>query len=417
MNQTVEKERLRRRKQNQRRARTKRFFMVLGVLVVALAAFLITVKICKPDFDFSLLVPDKAVTFVQENVLGRTTTAPTTQAPTAPPTTEKPTYADYKDASAFAFDTSKQGSQVGNILNKTQGAVTFNGAYIYFAAPGQGIYRFAPAEETTTKVKGVKNACCLNIMGDFLYYIDKDSKKLQKLSVSGGDAVTLLPDARRAYGYNDRLFCLTGDSLYTVTAAGDKTLLYTAGADKKLALVGISLTDVYFTETDNLTGEVEYLTVGQTGGNSTHFRAATEKDEVRSMALENGYFYYYQRRSENKYDLVRQKFGSQKTVTLLEHVRFTDYPVVYGNRLYYTDYKSGAAQAMELNMNSGAKKVMLTASGADKSGTVAVACGYQYIFLIGKKTESGGSVYRASCIYTSASADNTMDFRSGKWSY
>ena len=362
-------------------------------------------------------MPDKAVTFVQENVLGRTTTAPTTQAPTAPPTTEKPTYADYKDASAFAFDTSKQGSQVGNILNKTHGAVTFNGAYIYFAAPGQGIYRFAPTEETTTKVKGVKNACCLNIMGDFLYYIDKGSKKLQKLSVSGGNAVTLLPDARRAYGYNDRLFCLTGDSLYTVTAAGDKTLLYTAGADKKLALVGISLTDVYFTETDNLTGEVEYLTVGQTGGNSTHFRAATEKNEVRSMALENGYFYYYQRRSEDKYDLVRQKFGSQKTVTLLEHVRSTDYPVVYGNRLYYTDYKSGAAQAMELNMNSGAKKVMLTASGADKSGTVAVACGYQYIFLIGKKTESGGSVYRASCIYTSASADNTMDFRSGKWSY
>ncbi len=33
------------------------------------------------------------------------------------------------------------------------------------------------------------------------------------------------------------------------------------------------------------------------------------------------------------------------------------------------------------------------------------------------QTESGGSVYRASCIYTSASADNTMDFRSGKWSY
>lgn len=150
-------------------------------------------------------------------------------------------------------------------------------------------------------------------------------------------------------------------------------MLYTAGADKKLALVGISLTDVYFTETDNLTGEVEYLTVGQTGGNSTHFRAATEKDEVRSMALENGYFYYYQRRSGDKYDLVRQKFGSQKTVTLLEHVRSTDYPVVYGNRLYYTDYKSGAAQAMELNMNSGAKKVMLTASGADKSGTVAAA--------------------------------------------
>ena len=417
MNETVEKERLRRRRQNRRRARTKRFFMVLGVLVVALSAFLITVKICKPDFDFSVLVPDKAVAFVQENLPGHTTTAPPTQAPTAPPTTEKPTYADYQEASAFAFDTSKQGSQVGNILNKTHGAVTFNGAYIYFAAPGKGIYRFAPAEETTAKVKGVKNACCLNIMGDYLYYIDKDSKKLQKLSVSGGDAVTLLTDASRVYGYNDRLFCLTGDSLYTVTAAGDKTLLYTADADKKLALVGISLTDVYFTETDDLTGEVEYLTVGQARGNSTHFRAATEKDEVRSMALENGFFYYYQRREDDEYDLIRQKFGSQKTVTLLKSVTSTDYAVVYANRLYYTDYKDGTARAMELNMNSDAKKVMLTVSGADKSGTVAVACGYQYIFLIGKKTEDGGSVYRASCIYTSASADNTMDFRSGKWSY
>lgn len=417
MNDTVEQERLRRRKQNRRRARTKRFFMVLGVLVVALAAFVITVKVCKPDFDFSVLVPTKAVSFVQENVLGRTTTAPTTQAPTAPPTTEKPTYADYQEASVFAFDTSKQGSQIGNILNKTHGAVTFNGAYIYFAVPGKGIYRFAPAEETTAKVKGVKNACCLNIMGDYLYYIDKDSKKLQKLSVSGGDAVTLLTDARQAYGYNDRLFCLTGDSLYTVTVAGDKTLLYTADADKKLALVGISLRNVYFTQTDDLTGQVEYLTIGQTGGNSTRFRAETEKDDVRSMALENGYFYYYQRQSDEKYDLVRQKFGSQKTVTLLKNVRSTDYPVVYANRLYYTEYKDGSARAMELNMNSGAKKMMLTAAGADRTGTVAVACGYQYIFLIGKKTESGGSVYRASCIYTSASADNTMDFRSGKWSY
>ena len=44
MNQTVEKERLRRRKQNQRRARTKRFFMVLGVLVVALAGMMFVTR-------------------------------------------------------------------------------------------------------------------------------------------------------------------------------------------------------------------------------------------------------------------------------------------------------------------------------------------------------------------------------------
>ena len=44
MDQTVEKERLRRRKQNQRRARTKRFFMVLGVLVVALAGMMFVTR-------------------------------------------------------------------------------------------------------------------------------------------------------------------------------------------------------------------------------------------------------------------------------------------------------------------------------------------------------------------------------------
>lgn len=416
MNEELEKQRLRRQKQNRRRARTKGFFMVLGVLVVALAAFLITVKVCKPDFDFLSLVPDQAVSFVQEKFLGYTT-EPATEAPTAPPTTEKPTFAEYQPASVFAFDTSKQGSQIGNILNKTHGAVTFNGAYIYFAVPGKGIYRFAPSEETTAKVKEVNRACCLNIIGDFIYYVDTNSHKLQKLSVSGGDAVTLLSDARLAYGYQDRLFCLTADSLYTVMVNGDKTLLYTAAADKKLALVGISLTNVYFTETDKLTGEVEFLTVGQTGGNSVRFRQAAEKGKIRSMSLENGYLYYYERQTDDTYDLVRQKFGSTKTVTLLKKVRVTDYPVVYANRLYYTDFKDGAARAMELNMNSMATKVMLRAGDADKTGSVAVGCGYQYIFLIGTKTKGGSSVYRASCIYTSASADNTMDFHNGKWSY
>ena len=93
------------------------------------------------------------------------------------------------------------------------------------------------------------------------------------------------------------------------------------------------------------------------------------------------------------------------------HVNIQDIPMLIIKAF------SANSDLIMLILLSGGAIHMLTASGADKSGTVAVACGYQYIFLIGKKTESGGSVYRASCIYTSASADNTMDFRSGKWSY
>lgn len=419
MNETLEAERKKRRAKRKRRKRAKAFFMTLGILIVAAGAFLITVKICKPDFDFTAWIPQAAVSYIKEDILRQTTQPPeTTQQTTAATTSVH--YADYADFSDFAFDTSQQGSQVGNILNRTNGAVTFSASYIFFSVPDSGIYRFLPAEETTEKLKGgAKNASSLNIMGDYLYYVDKDTHKLKKVILSGGDAITLAQDVKQAYGYNGILYCVTqSGSLFSLTADGKtRTELYTAGADKELAFVGISLSRVYFTVYDNFENEMCFVTVAQSGEDQQYFRAPSAGGELLSMQLENGFFYYYQLTDEGTYNLVRQKFGSDKEVVLLKNTSNTDYPVIYGNRLYYSEIKKGTCRAMELNMNSDKKKVMLTVSGAESSGTLSVGCGYQYIFLIGSKKDGGAKVYRASCIYTSSSADNMMDFKNGKWKY
>lgn len=419
MNETLEKERKKRRKQKKRRKRAKAFFMVLGVLIVAVGAFVLTVKICRPDFDFTALIPQAAVSFVKEDVLGQTTQPETVTQP-ASTTTTTVRYADYAEFSDFAFDTSKQGSQVGNILNRSAGAVTFNASYIYFSVSGSGIYRFSPAEETTSKLKGgAKNASCLNIMEEYLYYVDKDSHKLRRVLASGGDAKTIAEDVKQAYGYNGELYCVAqSGGLFSVTGDGSKkTVLYTAGEDKQIQFVGISLTRVYFTVYDSFEDERSFVTVSKTGEDRQFFRAPAKKDEIVSMQLENGFFYYYKLMDDGTYNLMRKKFGSEKEATLLKNTSNTDYPVIYGNRLYYSQIKKGVCRAMELNMNSKEKKTMLSVANAKKDGSLAVACGYQYIFLIGRKSDGGEKVYRASCIYTSSSADNMMDFSNGKWKY
>lgn len=420
MNSTLEEEKIQQRGKRKRRKVLKGILMTVGVIIVALAAFVITVKLCKPDFDFTVLIPQSAVSFIKEDVLKQT--EPQTEAQTVSQTKKETTvdYADYLPFSEFEFDTSKQGSQVGNILNKTNGAVTFNASYIYFSVKGSGIYRFTPSEETTSKLKGsADNSSSLNIMEDFLYYVDDSNHTLKKVSVSGGDAKTIAKDIKQAYGYNGELFCITtANALVLVSADGSaQTTLYSAGADKELGFVGISLNRAYFTIYDQYENEVLYVTVDKTGSDRQYFREPTKKGEITSMQLENGFFYYYEMTEEGSYNLVRKKFGSEKEVTLLKDVSNTDYPVIYANRLYYTDFDKGSCYAMELNMNSDKKKKMLSVSDADKSGTLAVGCGYQYIFLIGTKTDSGEKVYRSSCIYTSASADNMMDFKNGKWKF
>lgn len=57
-NDNIDAERLKRQKARKRKKTAKCFLTVLGLIVVAVAVFLITVKICVPDFDFKTLIPD-----------------------------------------------------------------------------------------------------------------------------------------------------------------------------------------------------------------------------------------------------------------------------------------------------------------------------------------------------------------------
>lgn len=417
--------RLKRQRARKRKKIKKYVLSILGVIVVALAAFLITMKICNPDFAVETMIPNEKVQQVVENITDNikknaatTTTKPTTTQPT---TTTRPANYDYVQFSDFEFDTSLQGNQIGNLLNKTNGSVTYNSAYIYYSIAGDGLYRFEPNEESNVALNtGNHNFKCLNILGENIYYVDSDSHKLVKSSVDGKGAKNISEDIDFAYLYNDRIYFVGTDNTvgFIEMDNNQKTVLYTADSNKTIQFVGISLSRIFFTTNDKTTNNNEYITVALADKTDKQFFMDDSKgDAIVNMQLECGYFYYYKKQSDNTFDLIRQKFGSDKTVTLLEDCNITDYPVVYTNRLYYTAQSSSNIQARELNMNTMTDKNMLTVFDASADGTIGVGYGYQYVFLFGSPQANASRVYKGSCIYTSASTDNTITFNRGNWYY
>lgn len=420
-----EKERIAYRKKRQRKRHRKKagkvILIIIAIAVLAAAAFLITFKLCNPDFEIKSIIPeDKAqqvVQFVKEDILKQTTT---TQ-PTAKPTTTRPPNYDYVDFSDFAFDTSLMGNQVGNILNNTQGAVTFSSAYVYYSIDSDGIYRFEPNEESNAQVK-VKNYNFkyLNVLGDYIYYVDTDSHKLIRSKNNGGDDKELADNISLAYLYNDKIYFIGTDNSvgFITTSDFEKTVLYTAPNDKKLGFVGISLSRIFFTQYDSATQKYDYITVSLTDKNDRqYFMNTSASNNIVNMQLEGGYFYYYQKQADNSFNLIRQKFGSDQKVTLLKGCSLTDYPVIYANKLYYTELSGSTLQAKELNMNSGDIKVMVNMGGADDTCTAGVGYGYQYIYIFGRPSLGSEVKYRGSCIYTSSSYHNTLAFSDGAWHY
>ncbi|MDD6620743.1 MAG: DUF5050 domain-containing protein [Eubacteriales bacterium] len=424
-----ERQKLRKKRQRARKRKRarKRFLIFLTILIVALAAFVITVKICNPDFDFSTLLPNEkaqqVVKFVNEDILGKTTTTEpqtTTKPTTTQPTTKAADY-DYVEFSEFAFDTSLQGNQLGNLLNKTNGAVTYSSSYIYYSIPNKGIYRFEPNEEKNKKVKADNyNFKYLNILGDYIYFVDTDSNTLNRCQISGGDILKVSDNVSFAYLYNDRVYFIGADNTvgYIDTENFEKTVLFTGQADKTISFAGISLSRIFFVQHDNVADYSEYITVSLTDSNDRqYFRDDTLGDDIINLQLECGFMYYYQKQADGTYNLCRQKFGSENIVTLAEGCNATDYPVIYSNRLYYTSLDGSKMQALELNMNSMSTSVMVSVSDTDTSGTMAVGYGYQYVFLTGTRSNGGEEVFAGSCIYTSSSRDNTLIFSDGKLKY
>jgi len=425
--QEIERVQFRKKRQRARKMKKirKTVLLVLGIIVLALAAFLITMKLCNPDFDIEAIVPKSKIEQVVENItdtvfekVNITTTATTTTQPT---TTTRPANYDYSEFSDFGFDTSLQGNQIGNLLNKTNGSVTYNASYVFYSIAGDGLYRFEPNSETNAALNtGGHHFKYLNILGENIYYVDSDSHKLVKASVSGKNADSIADSIDFAYLYNDKIYFIGTDNTvgFIDLNNNQKNVLYTADSNKAVKFIGISLTRVFFTTKDKTTENNEYITVAiKDRADKQYFMDDSKGDSIVNMQLECGYFYYYKKQSDNSFDLIRQKFGSEKTVTLLEDCNMKDYPVVYANRLYYTAQSGNNIQARELNMNSMTDKNMLTVFNASADGDIGVGYGYQYVYLFGSPSQGSDRVYKGSCIYTSASTDNTITFSGGSWYY
>lgn len=425
-----ERQKMRKKRQRARKRKKirKNILLTLAVIIILLAVFVITIKIVNPDFFAALYDGGKGqqvIELIDSKILGKTTkTQPqsTTEKETTTKAheTNKANY-DYDDFGVFAFDTSLQGNQVGNLLNKTGGAVTYSSSYIYYSVSGKGIFRFEPNEEKNSKViKGNYNFKYLNVLGDYLYAVDTDSATLKKFPVSGGDSVTVSDNIAFAYLYNDKIYFVSTDNSVGFINLNDfqKTILYTASADKTVSFAGISLYRIFFVTHDNVANYDEYITVNMSDTNDVlNWHDDTNNNDIVNMSLECGFMYYYKKNDDSSYSLCRKKFGSENEVVLVENCSVTDYPVVYSNRLYFSELDGSKFKARELNMNSNEVKTMLSTSDCDSTGSIGIGYGYQYVFLIGSKSENSESVCKASCIYTSSSGDNTLSFNGEKLTY
>lgn len=423
-----EKMRKKRRRARRRKKARKKILISIAVVIIVLAVFVCTVKAVNPYFDFAAYLPDgnvkQAAELVDAKLFGKTTTTKpaSSQTQTVSQTRKaKTANYDYDEFSVFDFDTSLQGNQLGNLLDKTQGAVTYSSSYIYYSIVGSGIYKFEPNEEKNSKVLVDNyNFKYLNILGDYLYAVDMDSQSLLRIAVSNGDSMKIADGICFAYLYNDKIYYIGADNSvgYIDTAELQAVTLYTAPADKTLSFAGISLERVFVTAYDSVADYYEYITVAVNDKNDRkYFRDDTNGDEITKLYFECGFMYYYKKTGDSSFSLCRQKFGSENVVTLIENASVCDYPIVYNNRLYYAELDGSVFKGKELNMNSGSKKTVVSVKETDLSGTMAVGYGYQYVFLIGTKTNGGDNVCRASSIETSSSGDNTLKFSDGKLVY
>lgn len=403
----AELEHYRRKRSKKRKGKKagKTVLLIIAMLVIALAAFLITIKVVEPDYDFSALIPRQAVDFVSENIFGKTKVEETTETTTKTVTTQ-PTLT-YLDSEEFSFDTSVQGNYIGNILNGGNAGTDFT--YIYHIVDGKGIYRFNPStEDYTLYYKTTDTLSSLNLRGDYFYYVNESDNNLYKLQKGTSKPKKVAENVRLVYVYDSTVYFVTNDN--KLCAMDVKTLIPVTAyysADYRLDFIGVSLDRIFFSLTDEYNNTVEYRTVDTFGHESAvKFREDEQIGNLMYPVMENGFLYYYEKQSDESYNLCRQKFGSDKVVTLVENTQANDYPTVDSNRLYYSEISNDKYKMRELNMNSGDSKTLLSASAEDE---ITYQHAGEYDFII------GDSVYCASCVYTSST--NVMKFKNGKWKY
>lgn len=399
----LETRRKNRIKKKKKKKAKKIFVTVIALIAAAVAAFAITIKIAEPDFDFSSLFRENTakVSAYVKNIGEKDTSAPTTKKKT---TTTK-YYYNYADSSEFKFDSSKKGNFVGNLLNG--GLVAKSPSYFYNIKKGKGIYRFVNStEDYGISYKTGDNIGCMNLVGDYIYFVDKDDNRLYQLKRGTSDTKVIADNVEFAYVYDSDIYVFGDGGIRYISADGTETELYRSSG--KLTFVGVSLDRVFFTDFSD--GKVQYLSADKTKkGVTAPFFDDTDEDDIKCLTLENGFFYYYKQKDNGKYKLVRQKFGSKDTVTLVKKAKPIAYPVVDANKVYYAVFSDGKYEMREYNMNSDTKRTLIYADGVDNSDDVCFYHGGEYDFIIGKRVYIAGSMY--------SSSTNTMKFSDGKWKY
>ena len=418
-NDSADKKRTKRKKKKKERKVLKGFLVLISMIVVGLAVFVVTVKVLAPGFDFSSLVPKTVYTFYDEKIMGHTTTTTTekTTVTTTETTTAEPTTADrvdYLEFKEFDMNVERQGNTIGNLMNGGQVATDYS--YIYHITDN-GIYRMNPETEDYACIYETKNKLSsLNLRGDFLYFVDEKEHNLMKLSKGESKPSRIAKDVRFAYVYDNKIFYITtGNTICYMSIDKMKPVSVYSSADKEMRLVGISLNRVFFA-VDNGNGKINYLTVelNDKTGVAAPFRDSEENSDSK-LVMENGFMYYYKSNDDGTYSVCRQKFGSDKEVTLAEDSDASSYIEVDSNRLYYPEYKENKYILNEVNMNSGESRVLMTINSVEREHQLKYYHSYEYDFVIGKTGADGKDVYRAGCVYTSST--HFMKFNKNHWSY
>ncbi|MBQ7739946.1 MAG: hypothetical protein IJT65_01750 [Eubacterium sp.] len=180
---------------------------------------------------------------------------------------------------------------------------------------------------------------------------------------------------------------------------------------RELNFIGISK-KLIFVEAVFENGK-SYVCIDKKGKkHAVDFRLENEGELVKPV-MEDGFLYYYKKEG-NEYNLYRQKFGSEKIVTLVKNVSPSAYAAVENNRLFYCEMSSGRYRLKELNMNNKNHKLLFSVK-ADSPEYMSFCHGGTYDFIYGKRSENGERVYASSCILTSSS--RVMYFKDAHWKY
>ena len=407
-----------RKKRNKKKMRGnggRTALLIIAGIVVILTAFIIADKFAWPDADLLFFLPEGVHQTVNEQVLGNTTTTTTEAATvtTTAPTTTLPAghYAPIED---FAFEQKKKGNLLGNILQG--GKAWHDSEYIYHIVDCDGIYRFYPGTETFTRIYASPDYLAnLNVTDKLLYFTNETDKKLYSIDKNGKSPTVVAENVKTAYIYDNILYYVTYSNLLCKMdlSDGSSQTLYTSQRDE-VKLVGISLKRVYFITVDGY-GTQRFFTVDNAGSEKPEFfRTVQNVKELLYPVMEDGFLYYYLPNEDGTYNLIRQKFGSEQTVTLVKSAGAANYAVVELNRLFYAHLEGDTYYVKEMNMNDNSKLVRLKADSAAADNSLLLQHGGTYDFIIGYRNDKSW-IYFASC--SSTSANRVMYFKDGRWSY